>query len=587
MPNTYRINRTLPNGWKIRLTFVPTGAAYDDAAIDLPDVCLLEFNEQVAEFDSLPYGLCKPQTLKFKLAFSLLPAAVQTFIGGFTQTPTPNVWILETDRGTNGVTYTVEYAGCEDSVEAVELDALNDGTYAYNVELVDVVYHCLKNTTGRAVYSAFAGTHQPPENQTFQILLRKMVGRNQYHTAIGALLSNNLSGFIDEIRKKVSTELTTKYLRTNAAGTSLDTFDTLQEIKTIPTFAFEFYKMGLDNTPRNPTTAITSATDLFVVTNLYYGGLLASNIGGLAARMDAYGWGRSDVTTYDLLRDLAETFAVKISYNFDFKTTGGIRRIVCNMNVRRIVNSIDNGKTGNTADAALSLDDCITNPSITVRGDNINKMEIRYETSNDSDATEIVRLQAGARASRSLNIEPLIHNIPVWLKEYEKNNGRSDVIKQTNLIYFKDTNGSLVKVHETTRVNYGPTATEYVKVSTPASTDPAPVKADLSNEPLQRTQLAAMQAQSSMTAALCATGLHIFANNENAIVECEFNYTSNAKLFTKYLAGWHELSGGPAAYFTTLAWARALPVSIAINWMDGTVKIKYYMIATNTTLELV
>jgi hypothetical protein len=68
---------------------------------------LLELGEQTAEFDSLPYGLVKPQTLNFKLAWSMLPAAVQDYIEDSVDPSAPdkcNLWILWSDRGTNGAT---------------------------------------------------------------------------------------------------------------------------------------------------------------------------------------------------------------------------------------------------------------------------------------------------------------------------------------------------------------------------------------------------------------------------------------------------------------------------------------------------
>ena len=75
---------------------------------------------------------------------------------------------------------------------------------------------------------------------------------------------------------------------------------------------------------------------------------------------------------------------------------------------------------GDVTDAALSIDMALTLPNIVKRGDNVAKAEVRYETSNSEDSTEIVRLKKGARSSRSMNIEPIIHNVPVFLPDYDR-----------------------------------------------------------------------------------------------------------------------------------------------------------------------
>lgn len=562
---------------------IPGLSTYNDTPIELPSVCLLELGEQTAEFDSLPYGLCKPQTLKFKLAWSLLPDAFQSQMGIYTTSGIISTWVLESDRGTDGATYYVEYAGCEDTVEAVQLEPMENGEYAYSVELVDVVYHAMKRLNGNDVYATTAGNFTSPDNETFQILLRSLVGKNQKHTGLngGKIKGASFTFLINVLRSALSTKLKNQYLRTSVSVTNL--FDVTQALKNIPVTTAEFYKMGLNGEPRVTTTAITSPDDLYFTTDIIDKN--NTRLGGLLAVGDAYGWARRDVSVYDLLRDFAETFAVKISYSLDVVTSPG-RHIVATFYVKRVAGSVNHGNTTDTPDATISMDLSLVSPQLTIRGDNINKTEVRFETSREDDAKEIVRLNEGARASRSLNIEPIVHNIPVWLKEYEKRAGRTDIIKQTNLIYFKDTNDSFVKVHETTKLAYGPDAAEYVKVSTAASENPAAVKADLSNEPLQRVQLAAMQSQSSISAALCAFGLHVFSNNLNAIAEMEFDYRTNTALLTKALAGCHELTDGPAVYFTNLAWTRALPTSISVDWTGGKTKIKYYMLSSNTTLEL-
>ena len=68
----FRISRTLPNGWRVRLDILPTGNSLNNPSNTIFEedaVSLLELGSQKNEFDSVPYGLSKPQTLKIKLGW--------------------------------------------------------------------------------------------------------------------------------------------------------------------------------------------------------------------------------------------------------------------------------------------------------------------------------------------------------------------------------------------------------------------------------------------------------------------------------------------------------------------------------------
>lgn len=581
MANTYKITRVLPNGWNIKLLFIPYDATLQDTAIELPEVCLLELGEQLAEFDALPFGLCKPQTLKFKLAWTQLPSSVQDYIEANYSGDKRNTWVLYSDRGTAGATYYCEFAGCEDNVEAVELQPLADGGYSYNLELVDIVYHCLKVTTGSNVFKNKAAQYQAGMT-LFQALLVNMTGRNQRHESVNGFGITSVKGVFDIIRTYVSTSLKDNYVRTSASATSL--FDNTTVLDKIFTTACELYNCNTDVTPRLAGNTALTTTELFLCTYVNFPSLSTAPMGGLYSRPDNYGWGRSDVTIYDVIRDLCEAFGVKVSYYLE-EETSPTKRIIVKFVVRRIASSRDYANDVDTPDVTLSISDSLERPSVTKRGENISKMEVRYETSNTEDAVEIVRIQQGARASRSINIEPIVHNVPVFMKDYHKIGGRSETLKQTNLICFRKDNGTAVKVHEDTKYWYGPKSTQWVKVSTTASREPVLVKADLSNEPLYKASLAAMQAQSSMTAGLCLLGLHAFGNEGNALVEMSFDYRTSDKLLTGYLASRHELTDDAVDLFN-LPWAYALPTSISVDWYSSVTKIKYYLFSPTASKEI-
>lgn len=590
MPH-YRIQRQLNNGWNIRLEMLTYDAYLPNPTTgstitSLGDVCLLELGEQTAEFDGLPYGLVKPQTLRFKLAWSLLPSTMQDYIENQVD-PTDigrcNLWMLYSDRGSSGATYHLEYAGVEDNVEAVNLEPLDDNTYAYNVELVDMVFHAMKTLAGHTIFTAKTGTLTPPENYAFQFLLRSLRGRNQFHEAPGLIRADTLENIVSHIRTAMNDHIKLKYARSFTTDTDL--FDYTAVVDDVFVAALELYTLtNLDTDPRTISTAITATTG-YLVTNIHRDSNGGDVIGGLYSVGDNYGWGRRDVTLYDILRDLCETCGVKASYKFDLRTSSSIDRITTTWYVKRIASSRDSANNSDVTDVTLSINNALSLPNIVKRGDNIAKAEVRFETSNSEDSTEIVRLKKGARSSRSMNIEPIIHNIPVYLKGFDDQLGRREPMKQTNQIYFKASdNNSIIKVHETTKYWYGPKADQWVKVSSPASDKPE-YQDDVSQEKY-RVQLAAMQAQTSMTAALCVLHLHVFADENNATAEIDWNYELSEFVRPQGLCGRHTLTDDVATVFTNINWAYALPVSISMDWVGGTSKVKYYILAPTTSQEI-
>lgn len=616
----YRISRELPNGWNIRLDFVPydvtLGSTLNSAIEELDAVCLLELGDQTCEFDDVPYGLCKPQTLKFKLAWSRLPAAVQTALEtGYTSEALGqrvNTWILYSDRGTGGATWSVEFVGCEDNIESLELEPLDekykDGGYAYNVELVDICYHAMKVTTGYTALSQKQGAHRVPNDTPWQVWMEKFAngGRNQQHVTYGPVYCDHSRDVMVKLFDGLAEAILDNYVHvTPQPGDDSAVADATSTARDIFTAALELHGVGtgesvpprrvkrtpdysFPNVPSNDTVRPLLSTEIWLTTNVQ---LRPSNttVGGIYASNDNYSWGRKDVSIYDIMRDLCETLGVKAAYRFNYVTKAGAEtndRITVTWYVKRIASSRDYANNVDTTDVTLDTNIATKPAKIIKRGDNILKSEVRFETSNSEDKTEIVRVVRGARASRSMNVEPIVHNIPVFLKEYNDTRGRWDSYKQTNTLFFKGRgsgqiiDGSIMKVHEDTLYWYGPKATQYVSVSSTASSNP-----EFQTDRLQQAymvQLAALQAETSMAVALTKLHLKAFADNDNGIVEISFSIGTSPYVLCDALAGRHTLTGDVTTTFTTLAWDYALPASIKVNWTEGTSDIKYYLFKPTT-----
>lgn len=602
MPFTqYRISRTLPNGWRIRLDFLPFIASLNDPTNiieELDAVTLLELGEQKAEFDAVPYGLCKPQTLKIKLAWSRLPLAMQGYIdsSGYVT----NTWLLYSDRGTNGATWSLEFAGAEDNVESLELEPLGDGQFAYSVELADLAYITMKTSMGReniqTQKGSFAtyGVVSVPNNTPWQMYLNALAGRNEFGDTTNLdLYASTVYNVMDRVSCSLGKNL--GEATNSSTGDQPALWDLTNTLRNIFTAALELYGCTTDGVvvsgkARRKTTPALTTSQMYLTTNVVErtGG---NTLGGIYSIADNYAWARPDVSAYDVMRDLCETLGVKASYRFSIVAAGTYSgqttdAIGITWDIKRIGASRDYANNVDTADTTIDTDRAITQAKITKRGENILKSEVRFETSNSEDKTEIVRVANGARASRSMNVEPIVHNIPVFLKEYDERRGRWEPFKQTNLIYFQGNgsngspDGSIMKVHEDTLYWYGPGATHYVSVSSAASDNPYQNTDE--NQQFYMVQLASLQAQTSMAAALTKLHLKCFSDADNALVEIEYPMSLSAYVLPSALAGRHALTGAGPSTFTTLAWTRALPVSIAVDWMAGTSKMTYYLMKPTT-----
>ena len=611
----FRFSRTLPNGWRVRLDILPTGNSLNNPSntiVEEDAISLLELGSQKNEFDSVPYGLSKPQTLKIKLAWSRLSADLQSAI---TDQPSDfdrrNIFLLYSDRGTNGATYSLEFAGCEDNIEAFELEPLGENEYAYSIELADLVYMAMKTAKQwlRAPVSQdLAGLSDDgkfqnvPNNTPWQVYLTATRGRNQSGDTGGlGLYVINTQDAMTLVSRSMAVRMRSAtrsesniFADKNIPGL----FDRGNTLRNMFTAALELYGCTTDGVSsggklRRKITPALGATALFLIGKIVR--VITNDdikiLGGLFSGSDNYAWDSNDNSAYDVVRDLCETLGVKASYRFElvpgntypdtpYDSVGVI------WDIKRIGASRDYANNLNTPDDAIAITKALSDPKITVRGDNILKSEVRYETSNQEDKTEIVRISQGARASRSMNVEPIVHNIPVYYPEWDERRGRYGPFQQTNQIFFKGNgaggspDGSVMKVHEDTLFWYGPGANQYVSVTSSASDNPWDQNED--NQQRTSVQLAAMQAETSIAAALTKLHLKTFSDEQNALVEIEWPLTTSAYVLPSGLAGRHQLTGGPASIFTYLAWSWALPVSIDVDWMAGTSKMKYYLLKPTT-----
>jgi hypothetical protein len=592
----YRFSRTLPTGWRIRLDYIPWDGDIDDTPTEVDDVALLEIGEHLTEFDELPYGLIQPQTLKIKLAFSRLPSALQAYIrsGREDVLPLPktlrrNIFVLYSDRGTGGVTWTTEFVGVENDTDGFTVSPTATEVYEYDVELVDVVYHAMKTltgndafTTGDALFPRNPSTPLPAYRKLFGVLMTNRTGCNTYQNAPGPLYMP-IGDVLEWMGRAVRDHLIDYYFH----GTDFLTLG-VNNLPTLFASALELKSSDYDDYDRDPGSALTSST-AYVVSHAGIGNAftLDSAPGGLLGRQDKYGWGRDDVTVYDIMRDICETLGIKCRYGISITSSGLGSVVQVDFTARRVGSPLASNTSVTGYDAQIAATQMLERPSIGRGENNIGKAEVRWESEFSEDVKELVRLKRGTDGSRSMNVEPIIHNAPVYLPNADEDEGRYGPLLQTNLIYFKRPEtgqNTLVMAHENTRYYYLPGGA-YVQVTTTAMKQP--VQHD-DNEGNYRVQLNSVQAQATMAYGLTQLLLHLFSNPDNATIECTWNALKTPTMLPNNVGGVYDLStnsggsGGTADFadvLPNLAWTKAIMTSSSHNWMTGEISTKFFLLA--------
>lgn len=600
----YRIARTMPNGWQMRLDMISYDGSFGDTITNLNNVVLLEVGQLVAEFDGLPYGLINPMTFDFRLVWDNLPDPMKTYLeegedtfvnpAGYRR----NTWYLYTDRGTNGATWTLEFVGCEDNIEALELAPLENGQFSYNVELVDVAYFWLKTLPTYAAFGTVAlwlsgASLYDSEKNAWQI---KLVGsglfeREQLHEFWSINTTAKFAKVEDVMT--ILNDLSYHFSDSLTHCSASDGFDYGENLKAIFTQAVDWYRPdSITSLPRNAAATASAIGDLYMCATITPGSG-GDPIGGMLAPQDKYGIVNPNEAPYDILRQLCEQCGVRVGYRFAYTGSGASTQIRVIFDVKTITQGRDATKTSETVDDTLSLSDALTYSSITKRGDNILKAEVRFETESDKDATDIVKIQRGARASRSMNIEPRLHNMPVHILDNNPDETWPRFkapIRQTNQLFISGSvygglygaANNFIKLHEKTKIVYGAGGSDYVEVDPDGFKNPVQATDFKTNSATQATyflQLNDCQVNGCISAALCELLLKVFSDENNAIVEVEWPLQVSSKVMPDYIAGKYELTNEAVTKFTAIDWARAMPVSIAVDLMQGRATHRYYMVS--------
>jgi hypothetical protein len=598
----YRYSRDLPNGWKVRLDLMPYNETLSGTVVEQPPYGVQTIGDQTSEFDELPFGLQKPQTLKLELDWDGLTSDVRTLLSTARGTNPfsyegRNTWLLFSDRGTNGATYTLEFCGVEDNIDALEFEPNDNGGYTYNAELVDLAYYTLKTMTGYDTFGGYLPEDSTPYREVFdslQVGTGGLLADNQ--TAIITNQTSSLFASFSFFAYRSSFENVLERFRLvcgnfmnllngrAAAWAALQgsNFDTGNDLRNLIETAVRMYEQD-PNEPRKAGAALTRST-AYLTTHISQTNNAADAytkiLGGLASRGDKLGWGRDDITAWDILKRLAETMGVKLSYSFGYDNTtytSPVRPfITIKWNVRRIASPITASNTSDTQDYTVDLTKAVTRPSISIRGNNVLKAESRIEGFSDQDVTEWAYVRSGTESSRSINVEPALNNIPTYKSKGSPGVGWAGFgYLMTNNVVTKYSGSSdqLLKAHEDTEVFWGPGSTQKISVSTPASAE----LPQITNSGLYKLTLAERQMRSCLPYALVRFYARVFSKEDSASIELEYDLRQSVAYLPQSLGARILFQNGAANTFVSLPWGRAITTSIVTNWTAGITKARYYL----------
>lgn len=134
----YREQWTKVNGWRVRVDFVPSGGddtEYLNREVQIMSGVFADVAEQKNGFDKIVLGLCDASSCKFVINYSDAPSVMKLALDRVfsydstpqvTIRPRPNLFVIWSDRGTNGDTWSVEYIGGQKLTPEIEYSSIDD-----------------------------------------------------------------------------------------------------------------------------------------------------------------------------------------------------------------------------------------------------------------------------------------------------------------------------------------------------------------------------------------------------------------------------------------------------------------------------
>lgn len=580
----YRKAWTSPTtGWQHRLDIVPYGETLSGSVTTLTPAegMFIEVGAVEVGFDDLPYGLAKAAVCKIGVVLSELPSALQTIIRTKVAGTTRTLFMLFSDRGTSGATFTLEFSGVQQKISGTKYK-VKGSTFITELELIDAMQWVMASTSmdtilGQPTFPAVTTTHGVLYDVGFSGATRA----DSYHDA-----RVSATGWSDKykavawetvmsaVRLGLTQAWTAKAARTsNGTSAALDTAaDSALQLDTGFFNCATFYKASTTY-PRAVSTALTKTTTL-LVTNVLQSGT-GDTIGGITSASDKYSWATYK-TAWDWMLDMAETFNAKVWHVTNYNAGGGNPYLTVTWYMRPAKANYDA-----STPVAINIDRSIAEEFEVVETEvGIGSSQVRLETESGNDVKEFRNVSGTTRADRSYTVRCKMTNSVSVKSDYDfavddrtKADHVSKGLFQTNLLCYAD-GSAIVKAHEAVRL-FTDASTSTLYEPATSATPPNPT-ADANAPNAWNLWVNAVQSEGGLPNALSQHILAMFAQDNLASVEAEYMITTNGSAtLPTALGSIHNITGALATGLPHLSWSTAIVTNVSTDFVAGTTSIKY------------
>ena len=594
---------TKGTGWNYRFDIVPYDETLSGTVTTLSgaEITAVEVGAVECGYNELPYGLQEPWTMSIKLAISNLPAALQTRLRNktslFTRDAIPdgyrNFFMYFSDRGTNGVTYTLEFCGCQAKI-AGTVFSKESGVWFTNIELVDALYQSMVLLEMKDIADVHYTNMDVNEDILYDVGFTGGNDINSFHDSRGSetgwsngFVTNSFFAVTPEISKLV----TAKFEGTIARSTNTTLAATTLAADANNTWennffdAAKFFKPAAVATPRTAATLMTSS-DYVLITHIRQKDS-ANFIGGMVNPADKYSWAKY-ATAWDWMKDLTENLNLKASYQPVYNAGGGNPYVNWAWSLKPILASPSGTTKTITYESSTDIGD------IEEGIDSVGRVEVRCETESKTDVNEFIVKADVTRSDRTFTARIGLHNMQTVKPDSQEYNRRPSIkemksigLFQTNLLCC-ELSGNIVKVHETVRLyKTASTYVDYAPLDPDTSLDYSLAPPNLSDSNSNDEAVAfwtvwvnATQMYGSLPFALATHLTAVFGQDNIASFECVYRINEfPTKVLNENLGEVMDMSASlVASELTHLAWTKAVVLSVSADHSKNTSTIKFMLI---------
>jgi hypothetical protein len=573
---------------------MPYDETLSGSIVDLPDGSILEFGDLEYGFDDiLPYGLANAATWSVRLNFSRLPPDLQGYLRNkyvsvtdilFGQHDRYNTFMYWTDSGTNGSNWTLLFVGVVENTDGADYDINPQQELEVEYNLIDGAYHTMLQITGD-----LSTISRSAIEQTGGLIYDYYAinGRSQWRNEFGAAGNTDIatahfktwSGFMDDLRTRISGQTYARVARSANILTAATSFDYNNRLYDLIDTGVRLQAYNTDGS--GDAFANLGDTNAYILQYIVSGGEV---VGGLYSDKDEYSVSQAQCMK-DIISDLCETFCVKMYWKPEYVVDAGGNYIKWDLEVSTLLGN----KRGNTTPTDYSLDKVVSIDAFREGAGIIGKAETRVTLEgDDKNVTEFVTSSGRSRSERSINIEPILNNLPTpknsltqrTLAGITYKQRESIGVDQTNSIFSNDGSfawGGLsygyAKAHHDTKVvvrgsaNGGAIVTSYDATS---STKPTSAE-----EPQHIAWMNEIQTQAGIPKALSKALFNTF--NDEFQCELVLTWPNASNLLIDQVGAVHDLEDGLADVLTQYNWDKACVVAVRHSFSDGTTELTYLL----------